>query len=338
MAGIKPRNGMTVGMGSLPHRDLDAAVEFALRASTVATVPSLPRRSPAEGLIAQAVVGIDGVSLGQYGSISVDAARLDPSRVVHTDLGHEAFEAFRAFLAAAPAHAEPGRPMRVKWQLVGPVTLGTALARAGVSADDAFEIAVLAVRAHLQHLLDAVDLALPGCEQLVFVDEPDLTDLTDPAFPIAPDTAIDLVSGALAAIETRAASGLSVGPTADWASMIAAGPKVLCVPVQSSIVEAAGHLAAFLERGGVIAWGAVHTDGPIATTAERPWRQLSDLWCQLVERGCDQIALRQQCMITPAGGLGSHTPAVAERVMRVADEIGRRVRDQATASRFVLGA
>jgi hypothetical protein len=90
--------------------------------------------------------------------------------------------------------------------------------------------------------------------------------------------------------------------------------------------------------GGVVAWGAVSTDGPISTTVERPWRQLSDLWCQLVERGCDQVKLRRQSLVSPECGLGMHTPAVAERVFRVNDELGSRVRDQATASRFVLGA
>jgi hypothetical protein len=33
-----------------------------------------------------------------------------------------------------------------------------------------------------------------------------------------------------------------------------------------------------------------------------------------------------------------HTPSVVERVHLIAAELGRRVCDQATASRFVLGA
>jgi hypothetical protein len=110
------------------------------------------------------------------------------------------------------------------------------------------------------------------------------------------------------------------------------------MPLHPSLVGAAGYVAQFLDRGGVMAWGAVHTDGPISTTAERPWRQLTDLWCQLVERGCDHLQLRRQSMVTPECGLGMHTPAVADRVFRITDELSRRVRDQATASRFVLGA
>lgn len=335
-----PGNGITIGIGSLPHRDLAQAIQFALGATGIPTIPSLPKRSPAEGLIVQAMVGIPGVTVGQYGAIAVHVDRVDPMRPVTTDLQHDAFSAFRAFLEAAAQLPEP--PTAVKWQLVGPVTLGIALLRAGVPVHDAFDVAIRAVRSHLQSLLDAVDTALPGCTQIVFVDEPDMAHLTDAAFPLAPDTAIDLVSGALAAIETRAVSGLHVCGDADWPSLMSAGPQVLSVPAPSgsgaSIVQSGGYLQQFLARGGVVAWGAVITDGPISTTVERPWRQLSELWCRLVERGCDHLLLRQQSMISPECGLGVHSPAVAERVFRVAGELGNRVHDQATASRFVLGA
>ena len=80
------------------------------------------------------------------------------------------------------------------------------------------------------------------------------------------------------------------------------------------------------------------TDGPIAAIGERPWRQLSDVWCALVQRGCDPVLLRRRSLLTPHCGLGLHTPAVADRVCGVAREVGRRVYEQARASRFALGA
>jgi len=327
-------NGMTSGIGSLPHRDVDHAARFVLDHMALPAIPSLPRRSPAEGMIAQAVVGIEGITLGQYGAIAVDATSIDPANPVLTDMLHDAFGGFRAFLAAAPARA----PRAVKWQFVGPVTLGMALTRAGVPDHLAFDVAVRAVRSHVQHLLDVVDRALPGVQQVVFIDEPLIGELTEPGFAIAPDTAIDLISGALAAIEPRAISGLHTCANADWSSMLATGPQVLAIPVSSNIAQSAGYLHQFLGRGGVVAWGVVPTDGPIATTVDRPWRKLTELWCQLVQRGCDQVQLRQQCIVTPECGLGLHSQQVAERVHRLTAEIGRRVHDQATAARFVLGA
>ena len=377
---IQCPNGATLGIGSLPHRDIADGVDFSLTATTVPTVPSFPRRSPAEGMISQAMVGIDGITVGQYGAISVDTGRIGPRSRVHTDLHHEAFAGFRAFLAATAARVTPtmappaaasvseepdpcvsaaepaaeppaeppvgpavGPPVgvqigTVKWQLVGPVTLGLSLIRAGVPERVAFAVAIRAVRDHISSLLDAVERALPGCTQVVFVDEPAMADLADSGFPLAPDTAIDLVSGALAVIEQRAVSGLHVCGEADWASLLAAGPQVLAVPVRSSLVSSASYIQQFLSRGGVVAWGAVRTDGPIATTAERPWRQLCELWSQLTDRGCDSRLLRQNSVITPECGLGMLTPTLSEHVHHMVTDIGRRVHDQAVAAQFVVGA
>ena len=159
-----------------------------------------------------------------------------------------------------------------------------------------------------------------------------------PGFPIAPDTAIDLVSGALAMVEGAAVSGLHVCGLTDIPSQLAAGPAILSLPVRPEVAESAGYLVRFMEQGGYIAWGVVPTSGPILTSAERPWRQLCALWCELVQRGADPVLLREQAIITPECGLAAHTPAVAERVHRFAAEVGSRVRDQATASRWVLGA
>jgi hypothetical protein len=326
--------GTATGVGSLPHRDAAAAAEFSLRHSPdLPSIPTLPRRSPAEGMIAQAVVGITGVTPGQYGSLSVDVGRLDPAAPVVTDLDHDAFGGLRAFLEAARGRAAP-----IKWQFTGPLTLGLSLVRAGVPSNVAFDVAVAAVRSHVQTLHREIAAALPGCEQVVVIDEPSLHQIMLPGFPLPPDVAIDLVSGALAAVERDATAGVHCCSDADWPSVLAAGPQVLSLPVSSDLVPVAGYVARFLETGGIIAWGAVATDGPIPSTAERPWRQLSDLWCQLVQRGCDPMMLRQQAWVTPACGLGLHSEGVAEHVYDLVADIAYRVRTQATAIRLSLGA
>jgi hypothetical protein len=146
-----------------------------------------------------------------------------------------------------------GRKAPVKWQFVGPVTLGLALVRAGLETDVAFEVSVRAVRCRVRQLVDHVAKTLPGCRQVVFIDEPTLDELMAVGFPIAPDTAVDLVSAALAAIEPVVVTGLHVCATADIASLVAIGPDVLSVPVDERLVESAGYLARFLGDGGTVA-------------------------------------------------------------------------------------
>lgn len=328
--------GAATGVGSLPHRDAKAAADFALREYDLLALPSLPRRSPAEAMVAQALVGIPGVTLGQYGSIAVDIDAVDPTAEVSTDVNSDSFLGLRVCLERAVAAGVGTDP--VKWQFVGPVTLGVALVRAGVPTEIAFEMAATSVRAHLRAISAHVADMLPGAPQLVIIDEPWLGDLMSEEFPIAPDQAVDLMSGAMAGLSPGTAAGIHCcGPT-DWASVMAAGPQVLSIPAVASLESAGGYLQRFLEDGGWVIWGVVATDGPIGVTAGRAWHQLSGVWCSLVQRGVDPGLLRRQALLTPHCGLGTHTPVVAERVCQTVREVTHRVRDQAAATRFVLGA
>ena len=326
--------GVATGIGSLPHRDAREAAEFAFFATPeLPCIPSLPRRSPAEAMIAQAVVGIRGISIGQYGSLMVNVERIDPLAEVKTDLDHDAYVGLRTFLEFAQGYTGP-----VKWQFTGPVTLGLALIRAGVPMHTAFDVAVRTVRTHVRNIYDAVESALPSSAQVVFIDEPELGDLMDDSFPIAPDTAMDLMSGALAAVEREGLVGLHCCADVDGASLLASGPAILSVPVADNLKSYAGFLAKFLENGGVIAWGAVATDGPLMPSADRAWKKLSGLWCDLVQGGCDAQKLRQQSLITPACGLAMHSEDSAAQIFMQVRDIGERVRTQALATRLTVGA
>ncbi|MGA0877792.1 MAG: hypothetical protein ACO3SP_01600 [Ilumatobacteraceae bacterium] len=326
--------GTATGIGSLPHRSAHEAADFARRATPeLPCIPTLPKRSPAEGMIAQAVVGIPGFSVGQYGSLLVDARRIDPQAEVTTDVEHGAFSGLRAFLELARGHQGA-----VKWQFTGPVTLGSALQRAGVPSEVAFDVAMKTVRSHLASIHALVQRELPGCSQVVFIDEPDLGSLMDESFPIAPETAIDLMSGALAVIEGQATMGLHSCSTVDPAVLAATGPAILSLPVSSKLAAHAGALAGFLDRGGVIAWGVVPTHGPVMASAERSWKKLTALWCDLVEGGCDAMRLRRQSLVTPACGLANHTETTAGIVYAQVRDIGERVRTQAVATRLTVGA
>src|SRR5262245_34472397 len=110
--------GLATGIGSLPHTDPRAAADFVLEhLPDLPAVPTLPRRSVHEGMIAQAVVGVRGVTIADDGTLVVDHRRLDPKAQIIPDLGHPAFTGLQAFLDTAKGRRGP-----VKWQLTGPIT------------------------------------------------------------------------------------------------------------------------------------------------------------------------------------------------------------------------
>ncbi len=329
-------NGQSVGVGSLPHRDADAAAAFALSEFDIATIPSLPMRSPAEGMIGQAIGGLPGVSFGQYGSFAIDPEGLVDDQPITTDLSSDAFVGLQAFLDLAARVRHDGRP--VKWQFVGPVTLGIALQRSGLRSTRAFTIAAEAVRHHVGRIAVAIAEALPNSPQLMLLDEPWLVELMSQDFPIPPDVAVDLISTGMAAVGPDVAVGLHCCGPCDVATMLESGPQVISIPLSTDLVEYAGYLGRFISGGGVIAWGALPTSGPLTANADRYWRALSDVWCLLVERGVDPGTLRRQSLITPVCGLAQHQVSTARRVARLTADVARKTTAQATSSKLALGA
>lgn len=327
--------GSTTGPGSLPHRKASSAIAFSFDAYDVPVLPALPGRSPAESPIAQALSGVPGVTFGQYGTFAVDVGRLSDSQSVVTDIGSDAFGSFRAGLAHMAAIDYSGP---VTWRLVGPITLGLALRQAGAHPAVAFAAAQHAVQSHAAALSRAVNIAAPTASQMVIFEEQGMSAVSRNDFPLAPGEAVDVLSGALAAVEHFAVSGVQVGRDCDIGLVLEAGPDVLAVPALAQVAAAAGHIDQFLRRGGWIVWGTAATEGPIGDAPTRAWQRLSEAWCQLVQHGCEPLRLREQCMFAPAGGLCGHNKAVVDQVTSTVADVARLARGEGSSARFLLGA
>lgn len=334
-AGAFPADiGTPTSIGSLPHTDSDEAVAFVLdQMPEMPAAPTLPQRDPREGMIPQALWGIPGVDVRADGSFALDVGALDPEAPIgDPGLLGAPFVTLQAFLRAVT-----GRTGAIKVQLTGPITLAKALAAEGVAPGLAVSVAGGAVRQRAFHLLDVVAAAAPQAPVVAFLDEPGLVggaaaDLADP------DTTIDVVSSVLAAWEPRAVTGVHCCGPADWKALLQAGPRVLSAPVGAGFGPSAGALAAFLERDGWIAWGAVPTDRPLGDSPSRWWRDLSAQWCSLVQAGCDPVRIRRQALVTPACGLALHALPQVDRVHELARELGLRIRDQLAGVRLSVGA
>lgn len=326
--------GAPTGVGSLPHRDAGEAVDFVLRAlPELPAAPTLPTRDPRESMVAQAAWGMAGVDVRPDGSLEVAVDQLDPE----APLGDAAlvgppFETLQTFLSAVA-----GRTGAIKVQLTGPVTLARALVAGGSEPALATRAAGAAVRARAVALADAVEAVAPEAPLVAFLDEPGLVGGPPSTFGDA-DAIVDLVSSALAAWESRAVTGVHCCGATDWKVLLQAGPRILSAPVGADLLTGAGALAAFLERDGWIAWGAVPTDRPLGDSVSHLWRDLSAQWCDLVQAGCDPVRIRRQALVTPACGLANHHVTQAERVLELNRAVGLRIRDQLAGVRLSVGA
>lgn len=319
--------GLTTGIGSLPHDDPHEAARFSLaRHPRLPAAPSLPRRSPLEGMIAQAAWGIPGVEVLEDGSLLVDEGAVDPTQpLASPGIDGEPFVSLRTFLESLQGRAEP-----FKMQVTGPVTLGLALHAVGVEAKRAFAVAGVAATGRIEAALAQARAVAPDATPVVFLDEPGLSAALHKGFPIELGATLDLVSSAMASVQKQAIVGLHCCGRADWQAVLQAGPQILSLPVGAGIIEHAGALAGFLEAGGWVAWGAVPTDGPFTTSPTTLWRRLTSEWRRLVAAGCDPAALRDQALITPACGLVGMDAYQATLVVELTAKLGQRLESMVT--------
>ena len=254
-------------VGSLPHDDMDDAVELALGSQPrLPAAPSLPRRAPVEGMIPQAAWGIAGVLVLPDGSLLVDEAAVDPDAPFDGGIDGEPFAGLRAFLAAVagrtapfklqltgPRHARAGPARRGRAR--GPGLRGGRAggprprprgARRGAGERARGDAAAVPRRAGPHRRARA---RLPARRRRHA--RPGV------ARPWPPSRAAPS-PGCTAA----------VGPTGR--SCWPAGPQMLSLPVDAGATDHPGAFADFLDRGGWLAWGAVPTDRPLGETRRDP--------------------------------------------------------------------
>lgn len=322
--------GLATGIGSLPHTDPLAAAEAVLDAFVgLPAVPQLPQRSPREGMCAQVARFIPGVGVAPSGEL-VRAPGADGADAL--DL--ESWSGLAGFIEVAQQRQL--EPRRIKVQCAGPITMAAALSRIGFSIPEAMVLASAGVQDCVRALERAVAHVFPDAARIVLLDEPALVAWNDDDGFTDRETAVDLLSGALATI--TGVSGVHVCGRGDRRLALEAGPDVLSIEARPDVLDDVSVLARFLDNDGWIAWGAVPTDRPIGEAADPLWRALVSSWCVCTRSGFDPVRVRAQAIITPACGLAMHRVPQAEHAMALAGALAARVHEQAAAARLTLGA
>lgn len=340
-------NCMATGIGSLPHTDPDEAVALALRWLPEAPIwPQLPRRGFWEQMGAQYSGALPGlVADEERGRLWLDTGRdLTPElerffeRYLARDLAHFAIpERHAAGLAAllrALARGVPPGTRYLKGHVTGPLTAGITIKDAHgrdiVHDETLFDAVVknLAMKAAWQVEL----LGRFGLPVIVFIDEPAMETLGSAFSAAAPELVAEKLEEIVAAIhEGGGIAGIHCCGNADW-------PLILGTHVDIVNFDAFGYLervllypealAAFLARGGALAWGVVPT---AAFTGAETAAALAGI----VEGGVARLGaaaglargeILRRSIVTPSCGLGSLAPATAEAILKLTLEVSELLR------------
>ncbi len=325
---------ITTGIGSLPHHNVDSALEFSF-SHELPYLPQIPIRNPWEFMIPQALEGIPGLQADGEGSVSIAldvwAGRLQAfqgrldlafSRVGEDPYALESFE-------PSPAASSCWQPFlfeleergikRAKVQIAGPLTSQWSLrSQDHTSLDLHPELGTQVFRLVLARALAmARRLRLVGVEPVIFLDEPALfsLDLNQIKHRLAFEELRILV-------QTLKKESIHVGihccSDTDWKAVLSLGINTLSIDAELSLTRLLSQkqaLESFLHQGSNLSLGVIPTTGQ---NRFRVWAEPELLWDALTQKL--ELALGHeltQKMIasswwSPSCGLALMTPEDAE--------------------------
>jgi methionine synthase II (cobalamin-independent) len=173
-----------------------------------------------------------------------------------------------------------------------------------------------------------------GLPVLIFIDEPALAGLGSSSFiSIATaDIAQDIDQAVQAIHGAGALAGVHVCANTEWEMLLTGNLDIISFDAYEffdRFVTCRALIHAFLERGGIIAWGLVPTGKSELVEAEST-DSLVARWeaqaAQLVSERWTLPALLGQTLITPSCGTGSLPLALAEKVLRMTGEVAATLR------------
>ena len=324
----------TTGIGSLPHANVDAALEYSFR-HAIPFLPQIPARNPWEYLLPQALEHLPGLSVERDGSTKLDQGiwtsqmfRVGERLNRAFDLASSDPEAFFAFepTASVASSWQPflwelteRRTKVAKIQIAGPLTCQWVLSR-----DTDPELSGQVFKLVLARSLAMTRrLAQTGAKPLIFLDEPALY-LLRPDVPAHVQALVELK----VVVQTLQREGARVGihccSDTAWSSVLGTGIDVLSFDWELSAASfarnvAREHLEAFETRGGTLSLGVVPTGREGWTHSFDPRARVKEI-SQWAQDHSSLRALARGALLTPACGLALSRLETTELVLEQLDE------------------
>ena len=328
----------TTHAGSLPHTEVEASLcQWLLRVTDIPAWPQLPRRSFRESIYNQYAAGLPGVVIDRAkAKVYLDTSGDLPAaleafyqRCLSDDVDSFALgpeEALGFWRLLDGLRAAPGE--WAKGQVMGPFSLGLTLtdqnARATLYHEALADALVKNVAMMARWQVRQLRAVRP--QVLMCVDEPYMVSWGSAYVNVSAAQVQAMLEEVLAAIHQEGAlAGVHCCGNTDWSVLLGTSIDFLNLDAYKCLDQLAlypAELRAFLDRGGVVAWGIVPNDEAIRAEtarglAERLWRGLEKIEATARLRG---VALRaadfaRRSLITPACGLGPATEEIAVRVL-----------------------
>lgn len=346
---------LATGIGSLPHKEPAAAVQFVFDHFTeIPHWPQLPNSGPEEGFLNQFTGPLRqlGLVVERDGRTFFDTAQAAwgeklaafYTRYLAAVEGDAAALDFFAFPAASAqgfyyllehlTEHGTGSAQFLKGQISGPLTVGLAMTdqdrRAAYYNDQVRDVLIKTLA--LQGLWQAKALGKFGLPVIIFVDDPSLTAYGQSTYiTLQREQIIAELNSIFAMIhQGGAVAGAHVCAGTDWSILFASELEVVNFDAYeyfSTVAAYPQEMKNYLERGGVLAWGIVPTSEKVAgEDAAGLLRLLDEQMNELAAKGIDRQMLLAQTLITPSCGTGTLSMELAKKIYRLTAAISAQLR------------
>ncbi|MBS3977647.1 MAG: hypothetical protein KGZ75_13180 [Syntrophomonadaceae bacterium] len=344
------------GIGSLPYQEPEQAIELIARyLPEIPHWPQLPKRGHQEHFINQnlfilkkiallaeengssprmdpeAPGWVDGIV--EFYDIYLAASEGDEKALQSFATPEEAAVGFYNFLAAM-ADRDQRKPLMVKTQIAGPLSVGLNIydpKRIPVYYHHQLRDIILKTLS-MQIKWQVSELQKLGLPVLIFVDDPAVSSYGASVYiALSKEQIIEDLKEIIQVIEALGViPGVHCCAGADWSIFIEAGFRVISFDAYNyfdSLLPYIAEINAFLEQGGVLAWGLVPTTEDALRESPQSLKGFfEDKITHLTKKGVDQLRLYQQSLVTPACGLGTLDPGLAEHIYQVNLELSNLLR------------
>ena len=333
-------NRATTGIGSLPHHNVDAALEYSFRLG-IPFLPQIPLRNPWEYMIAQALDGLPGLQAETDGTVKLNSEiwkshasefgeKLD---LAFRSTRPDAFEAFEPTASTSSSwlpflwELRERKIKRAKIQIAGPMTCQWVLKL----KDDSPLESHTELAGQIYKLVLAKSLAMTrklrqeGISPILYLDEPALYGFTrsNPKHLLG-------IQELKILIQTLKKENVQVGlhccSNTDWSSVLDLGLNILSFDTALSLDHLLddkhrGNVEKFMQAGGKLSLGVVPTSrssayGLHALDVKDLFSELLDALAMHWESRPDLVQkLLTEAIFTPACGLALHSPQDAEFIL-----------------------
>ena len=327
-------------VGSLPHTDPVKACELVKKTfKDIPVWPQLPNRGPHEGMIAQVVRELPGITLTEDNKYVMDIESADMAefeafvtRAMTDDYSLSGFNedeasGFFQFLKSDWSGAK-----MIKGQICGPITLALSIfdknGKSVIYDDTVADLLVKHIKLKAMWMENEMKKISPNT--VICFDEPSLSAYGSAFFSFDPNRMTAMLQEVISGCTGKTAVH-SCGETF-WPIVTNAGVDIINLDAfdyGQRLVLYADDLNDFMMKGGSIAYGVIPTDASNLHSRTIPQLKvfMISLFDNMLRHGIDKEHLYSNSLITPACGLAGLSEADAELALSLTVQLSDSLQD-----------